>query len=131
MTHPVWPVEVPGFDRNVTEARGDGATRFQPSAGVALVRRRFSSVPTVYTGTITLITNAEKTALSAFYVGTLQEGVLRFHFPDPNVGFATGQAPSTDDPLWRFRGPPTYTHLLADDGQTWHYRASVDMEKLP
>lgn len=132
MTHPVWPASVPRFNRGVREEPGDTAVRFQPSAGPAIVRRRYSGAPTRFVGQMTFKTNAEKSTFETFYNATLLGGVKRFHFPDPNDGCASGNAPSTSDPLWRFRGPPAYSHTFGgDDGITQVYQASVDMERLP
>ena len=132
MAQPLWPSTLPFFLANLEESSGDGAVRFQPDAGPALVRRRYSAVTTQFAGSMILRGSAQKAALDTFFHATLSEGVFSFHFPDPNVGFETGSATSTDDPLFRFLGPPSYTHLAGDGtGRTSAYRVSLSLEKLP
>ena len=131
MTHPLWPSELPEFLTNLRETPGDGAVRFQPDAGPELVRRRYSAVSTVFTGSLLLRSNTEKHLLDTFFHATLSEGVKRFHFPDPNAGFETGNSTSDDDPLFRFKRPPSYTHLVGDGEKTRAYRVALVLEKLP
>ena len=132
MTAPLWPVELPhDFLRDLQEIPGDGSLRFQPDAGPALTRRRFTAVATRFVGQMVLESRAQKNAMDTFYHSTTAEGSLSFHFPDPNVGFASGSATSTSDPEWRFLRPPRYTHLSGDGTATKNYRVDLNLERLP
>ena len=131
MASPLWPTQLPFFLANLQETPGDGAVRFQPDAGPPITRLRWSSVPVLFQGSLILRENSQKVVLDTFFRATLAQGTLRFHFPDPNVGFATGNATSEDDPLWLFSGPPVYTHLVGDGTKTASYRANLSLEKQP
>ena len=131
MAQPLWPSTLPFFLTDLEEVPGDGAVRFQPDAGPSIVRRRYSSTTTTFSGALILRENAQKHALDTFFHATLLEGVKSFHFPDPNTGFATGSATSADDPLFRFLSPPTYTHLAGDGSKTRAYRVELALEMLP
>ena len=132
MTAPLWPTELPDdFLRDLQEVPGDGSLRFQPDAGPALTRRRYSAVPTTFIGQMILNSRSQKNAMDTFYHTTTAEGSKAFHFPNPNVGFESGSATSTSDPKWRFKRPPRYTHLSGDGTATKNYRVDLTMEMLP
>lgn len=109
---PTWPTALPqalnvdGYN----EAQQSGVVRTSMDAGPDFVRRRFSAVSTMISGTM-LLTDSQWAALLTFFNTTLSGGVLEFDW-HPRGGHLN--SPATVYSM-RFMSPPTRRPAAAHD----------------
>ena len=121
---PTWPVTLPpapapGAARQSQDAR----LRTPTDAGPAIVRRRYTAVPSVLSWTIPVLSGTQAQALEAFYETDLEEGALRFDMVDPLTKTVREM---------RFLTPPRGTCFEPNpDASLRRWRYELDLEILP
>jgi hypothetical protein len=119
MPNPTWPPELPA---PLSEA-GQFSPLVNPvqttsmEAGAPKYRRRFTSVPDAYSGTL-LLTGAQTAVLDEFVKTTLQD-VLPFDWVDWRTGAAA---------TYVLQSRPTYAYV--QDGKNL-WKASISLMKVP
>lgn len=89
MAIPVWPVTLPqelliaGYARSAPDNRIES----QMDVGPGKIRRRTTSAPSKFSGTLKM-DRAKLAIFTQFYSVTTQSGVLRFSWTDPDTGAA-------------------------------------------
>ena len=82
-----WPAGLPSSPilGSLSVAADDNALRFQPDAGPAIRRARYTAISETYSFTI-IFSAAEFAAFKQFYKDALGNGVASFDFIDPITG---------------------------------------------
>lgn len=113
-----WPSLLPAHLNadDYSERRLEGVIRSQMDAGPAFVRRRYSAVPIVISGSLVLSVD-QVAVLDEFYFETTAQGALAFDWRHPRTQAFVSM---------RFLGPPGYQSLSHD-----LYQASLSIEILP
>lgn len=113
-----WPVTLPQYMNadDYAEARVDGTVRTRMDAGPEFVRRRFSTTPVNFSGSLVL-TSTQVATLETFYETTLNGGVDDVDWTHPRTGAAV---------TMRFLAPPSYRAFTHD---LW--QAQISLEIIP
>lgn len=112
-----WPATLPDpLINTLKESPADNSIRTQMDKGPAKMRRRTTAntKPIAFT---MILTDAQLTALDAFYTATTFSGAISFDYTHPRT---------MDSVTARFTQPPSYS-----DVNGTCYRAEVQLEILP
>lgn len=116
---PSWPATLPQhvLEQGYSEKLEDQTIETQVDAGIAKIRRRYTSANQLFQVTIQM-TNAQAQTFETFYRDTLQGGVLSFDWVHPRYRTAAS---------FRFRRPPPQYQSVGSE----YVQASMVLEKLP
>lgn len=104
MSIPVWPTTLPDYllQDAYSDAFPDNILRTQMEVGPAKLRRRSTSTPRKFDGSVWL-TSSQHGDLSTFYITTTLGGTLRFSWKDP-VSRAVAEFRFAAVPSWTTKG---------------------------
>ena len=113
-----WPASLPQYMNadDYTETRVDGTIRTSMDAGPDFVRRRYTAVPTRFSGSL-ILTDTQVATLDTFYYTSLNGGVDEIEWDHPRTGASVSM---------RFLSPPSYRAFTND---LW--QAQLSLEILP
>lgn len=114
----LWPASLPQnlLQDGYSDTYQDNTIRFQPDAGPAYIRRRYTAVATTVTGRL-LLTKAQCATLDTFYLSTLEGGALPFEWAHPRTGTTANL---------QFQSPPKFSVASGE-----LYYVDMALEVLP
>ena len=119
-----WPSDIPqSFQQSgFSDEPMGGVIRTDMDTGYAKVRRRFTSVTDMWSGTM-VMTTTELATFKSFFKNTIKYGSLRFNFPDQyNLSGPTVEA--------RFNintGGKPYSLSPDGDSQDWQVKFTLEV----